>query len=75
MSVGGHIIEIAPERFEGRDLTRIRVVDSCGDETHVWTEPFTDGPKLGDEIWWQSGKVYFDNDKRWLTKVGPSGAA
>lgn len=77
MSVGGHIIEITDYRLEtGRIVKRLWVVDrTYGDETCVYAEPADIMPQLGDEIWWQSGKIYFDKDHRYLTKVGYSFAA
>lgn len=76
MSVGGKIIEKVPYRFpEGaKNCVRYRVMDEYRpgwfDETFVCAEPADDEPQLGDEIWWQSGKIYFANDSKSLVKVG-----
>ncbi len=82
MSVGGRLIEILPMRAEdGDEVVRLWVVDrprsSCGvgDETCVYVEPQAAMPSLGEEVWWQCGKVYFDNDRRHLKKLGASFAA
>lgn len=44
------------------------------DETCVYAEPYADGegPKVGDQVWWQAGWIYFDNDKKRVRKVGYS---
>lgn len=72
--VGGRVIEISPK---GQGLLRLWCVGSgCErfDETAVYVETPSDGvlPSIGDEIWWQSGVVYFDGDRRRLRKVGNS---
>lgn len=73
MSVGGRIIEIAPVNIKGRSLVRLWCIDpTYGDEVAVCVEPFSNGPQIGDRVWWQQRKVYFDHDRRWLTKVGNS---
>ena len=60
-----------------RDVVRLWCCDRNGDETCVYVEPFdlAKGPQLGDEVWWQSGKVFFDQDRQHLTKVGFSFSA
>ena len=67
--VGGWIIQIADT---APGVTELWCVDRDGAETavRVRTEPAM--PLLGDEVWWQSGKVYWDNDRRVLAKVGNS---
>lgn len=78
MSVGGRLIEILPMRLpeSGRDVVRLWVVDrpyspgGIGDETCVYAEPAEIMPKLGEVVWWQSGRIYFDQDRRELKKVG-----
>jgi hypothetical protein len=76
MSVGGHIIDMTPYRLrDGTDTIRIWVCDpTYGDETIVFAEPFApdDGPKLGEVVWWQAGRIFFDGDKRHLRKIGSS---
>jgi hypothetical protein len=42
------------------------------DECAVYAEPAEIMPKLGEEIWWQSGRIMFDNDKRSLRKIAYS---
>lgn len=74
MSVGGKIIEIATVRLpEVGDAVRLWCFDAaCGEEVAVHVAPFSEGPVVGDEVWWQSGRVLFDGDRRWLTKIGNS---
>ena len=77
MSVGGRIIEIramSVKTDDGADrcVARLWVVDRNGTETCVYAEPAEVMPALGDEVWWQSGKIFFDGDKRHLVKVGYS---
>jgi len=67
--VGGWIIQIMPI---GPDVTELWCVDRDGDETAVKVKTELQMPMLGEEIWWQDGKVYFDNDRKILTKVGNS---
>ena len=73
--VGGRLIEIS---YLGDCIVRLWCVGSQSgelfDECCVHAEVPYDGvmPALGDEIWWQSGKIYFDGDKRYLVKVGNS---
>ena len=67
--VGGWIIEIA-EVKPGE--TRLWCVDRQGDECAVHVDTAPAMPLLGDEIWWQSGKVYWDRDRRTLSKIGSS---
>lgn len=71
MSVGGRLIEIRPMRHEGGDdVLRLWVVDRQGDETYVYAAPQDSVPKLGDEVWWQAGRIIFDGDRQTLRKVG-----
>lgn len=79
MSVGGRLIEIIPMRLEdGDDVLRLWVVDrSSGspgfnDETCVYAKPQEKLPAIGDQVWWQSGKIYFDGDCQHLVKIGYS---
>jgi hypothetical protein len=78
VSVGGRLIEIRPmsvatDRGARRQVVRLWAVDRDGNETCVYAEP-TSGPMpgLGEEIWWQSGKIYFDRERQHLVKVGAS---
>jgi len=68
--VGGWIIDI----WRGREKVRLWCVDRHGDECCVYVEHFESerGPKIGDEIWWQCGKVMFDYDRKRLRKIGYS---
>jgi hypothetical protein len=77
MSVGGRLIEIQPMTvrtdFDAqREVVRLWCVDRAGTEACVYVEPAEAMPKLGEEVWWQGGKVMFDGDKRYLVKVGGS---
>lgn len=76
--VGGTVIEAKPMRilagtYPGtmQDVVRLWCVDGM-DECAVYAEHREDGPKVGDRIWWQSGKIYFDGDRRTARKVGYS---
>jgi hypothetical protein len=79
VSVGGHIIEMKPVILEsGKEAVRLRVMDATyGDETHVLAEPWTEGlgPSMGEEVWWQGGKIYFNRDRCHVRKIGYSGDA
>ena len=73
MSVGGRIVEI---RNVSATEAAIWVLDTdgvhVGDETCIHVEIAQDMPVLGDNIWWQSGLVYWDNDRRTMNKIGYS---
>lgn len=76
MSVGGRLIEILPMTLDdGDSVIRLWVVDRQGDETCVYSEPQDVMPELGDDIWWQCGRIYFDRDRQHLKKVGYSFSA
>lgn len=76
MSVGGRLIEILPVRLDdGTEAVRLWAVDRNGDETCVHAEPQATMPKLGDEVWWQAGRIMFDGDRQTLRKIGNSFAA
>ena len=84
--VGGRVIEakrmlILAGDSPGKqtDVIRLWCVDAhtgnrTPDECAVYAEAYEDGegPKVGDSIWWQSGRIYFDGDKRDVRKVGYS---
>ncbi len=72
--VGGRVIEISTTAFGKDGVSRYWCVDRNGDECAVFGEDPNDGiiPNIGDEIWWQSGKIYFNKDRRSLVKVGNS---
>lgn len=84
MSVGGHIIEIRPHTLieDGKVILRPRCVRiwvmdrQSQDESIVYAEVRDDGemPKLGEEIWWSSGNIFFDNDRKTLKKIAYSHA-
>ena len=67
--VGGWIIEILPLE---NGYSRLWCVDRGGDECAVVVQNQDVMPGLGDEIWWQAGRVYFDNDRRSLKKIANS---
>lgn len=72
MCVGGRIIESRAVTLDDVTLVRLWVCDRNGDEVAVFAEQSSDMPKLGDEIWWQSGKIMFDNDRKFVRKIGYS---
>lgn len=79
MTVGGRIIEIkrvtqrdADNPDFSRDAIQIWVVDLHGDETIVFAKPQDALPNIGDDIWWQARKIFFDGDKKFLWKLGYS---
>ncbi len=85
MSVGGRLIEIQPmtvltDSGNRRHVVRLWAVDREGEETCVYVEPgAAEMPKLGDMVWWQAGKVYFEKDiglptgpTKHLAKIGGS---
>ena len=72
--VDGRLIEIAHLNGTDPGIWRLWCVDRNGDECAVRVSCPRDGalPELSEEIWWQSGKVYFDGDKSSLPKLGNS---
>lgn len=83
MTISGYLFRTEPVVLEGgQKVVMLVVADRCDnakglyarlrDFAAVYVEPFEDGPKVGEMIWWQSRKVYFDQDRRSLTKVGAS---
>ena len=79
MTVGGRIIEIKPvtqRSAENPDFRRAAIRLWCvarnGDEMVVYAKPQDDLPKIGDEIWWQGRRIYYDNDRKYLHKLGYS---
>ena len=80
--VGGTLIEIRPMRVlagptPGREVDVVQLWcvgdrHEPYDECAVFAEPAEIMPKVGDQIWWQCGKVYFDRDQHTLRKVGYS---
>ena len=72
--VGGRVIEVLPMCLEnGRAVIRLWCVEGS-DECAVYSEPYESGagPKVGDNISWQSSWIIFDGDRRTLRKVGLS---
>ena len=77
MSVGGRLIEMRPYTLRdpdkpefSRDVMRLWVVDRDGTETIVYARIQDDLPLLGDNIWWQGQKIYFDGDRKHMEKIG-----
>jgi hypothetical protein len=80
--VGGWVIDISrclrevgePKRVV--ECVRLWCVDRQGDECMVYgiCDDINGMPHINDEIWWQSGRIYFDKDRRSLVKVGNSHA-
>lgn len=77
--VGGRVIEIMPMcvlagPYPGQmtNVIRLWVHNPPNDECAVYAEPAETMPALGDEIWWQSGRIFFDNDRWTLRKIGYS---
>ena len=82
--VGGKVIEAKPMTIMAGDspgkpteVIRLWCVetnrdDRTPDECAVYAEAYKDGqgPKVGENIWWQGGRIYFDDDKRDVRKVG-----
>ncbi len=77
MSVGGQIV--SNERYwmpiEGQHpkaTMRLWVIDRHGNECAVYAEPAAECLAIGEEIWWQSGKIYARDDKLTFHKIGYS---
>jgi hypothetical protein len=78
--VGGILISIERGILQDSDnpgwstsVLRLHVHDKYNsDEMIVYAKPADVLPKIGEEIWWQSGKIMFDNDKKFLNKFGYS---
>lgn len=81
--IGGRVIEAMPMTIlagdspgKPTDVIRLWCVgarkEERFDETAVYAEAYADGegPKVGDSIWWQAGRIMFDGDKRSVRKVG-----
>jgi hypothetical protein len=51
---------------------RIWCIDRHGDETAVYAEMAAECLDIGEQIWWQSGKIYARDDKVTFHKVGYS---
>lgn len=69
MMVGGWLIQIKETR---PGVTQLWCADRNGDELAVDVETASAMPLLGDEVWWQSGWVYWDRDRRKLRKISNS---
>ena len=67
--VGGIVIEVHPMG----EKTRLWCVDRM-DECAVYADgaDLATLPRLGDAIWWQAGKIYWDRDCKTCRKVGYS---
>lgn len=70
--VGGRIISKTPKGNGIVQLWCVEAQNGSTDECAVDVLEAPVMPMIGDEIWWQSGKVYFDSDRRELEKVGYS---
>ncbi len=70
--VGGRLIEIGEMEPGVTRLWCVGIGQEHGDECAVHVETAPAMPLLGDEIWWQAGKVYWDKDRRHLRKIGNS---
>ena len=68
--VGGKIIEMRPMTTYVIRLWCVSTKNA--DETAVYARLEDVMPQVGDEIWWQAGRIYFDGDKRSLRKVAYS---
>ena len=72
MSVGGRIIEIRTVSDTEAALWVYDVGPSGETETCVHVETAPAMPLIGDNIWWQGGSVFWDNDRLELRKIGNS---
>ena len=73
MSVGGKIFDKRLSIAVGYGRVReYCVIDRNGDETAVRALIAHEEPEIGDQIWWQSGVIFFDNDGKKLKKIGNS---
>jgi len=70
--VGGKILSKTAKSTTVMQLWCIEAQNQSIDECAVDVLIEKDMPMIGDEIWWQSGKVYWDKDRKSLTKVGNS---
>jgi hypothetical protein len=67
--VGGTLIELV--YLDDMKLLRLWVIDpKTYDEMLVYAKPAASTPKVYDNVWWQGSKIYFNNDKSYLVKVG-----
>ena len=73
--VGGKIIENINEILEGGQcVRRLWVVDThhLFDECAVYAESAADCLEIGEEIWWQGGKIFARQDKLVFEKIAYS---
>jgi hypothetical protein len=73
--VGGKVIEVRSVRVgdSDREALRIWVISQRNDdELAVYAEVSNDQPAIGEEVWWQGGKIFFDGDKKSINKIGYS---
>ena len=70
--VGGRVIQVREIRPGVTQLWCVGTGNDEGRDIAVDVETAPAMPLLGDEIWWQSGKVYWDRDRRELRKVSTS---
>lgn len=71
--IGGRIIENASHTLDdGRSVRRLWLMDSNGDECCVYAENSASALLCGEQVWWQSGKIYARNDTVTFAKIGYS---
>ena len=78
--IGGKVIEVRRTETEnGTPVNRLWCVSISAeqgrfDEVAVYAEPYAlgGGPSIGDMIWWQGQRIYFDADWRHVRKIGYS---
>lgn len=69
--VGGNVLQIDSA---GPAEVKLWVCNPKEGEGCVHVDPASGArlPRLGEEVWWQAGRVYFDGDRVSLRKVGYS---
>lgn len=70
--IGGRIIENAPHVIDGAAVRRLWCMDRNGDECAVFAELGAEALQPGEEIWWQSGRIYARADRVTFKKIGYS---
>lgn len=67
--VGGWVIEVTSETPARIWVTNPGEGELC---VHALIPPGQRAPELGEEVWWQGGKVFYDHDRLEAVKVGYS---